>query len=171
MPVIINEVNGKLLRPKVLANTKQLAREIGGLIRETSAFTSTYKPIAPFRILDVPTGEYTLSSKDEKSIKVEFMTGAMTTYRENLEQGLIRNMANFKHHYPSKPVAPIKMPRGKMHNGTPRLWEMELLSMLMKYMTLNGNDAMDNICSACSALPFFYDCRLPKPASRLAQIS
>ncbi|GKT81178.1 unnamed protein product [Colletotrichum tofieldiae] len=94
MPVIINEVNGKLLRPKVLANTKQLAREIGGLIRETSAFTSTYKPIAPFRILDVPTGEYTLSSKDEKSIKVEFMTGAMTTYRENLEQGLVREHAN-----------------------------------------------------------------------------
>lgn len=83
-------------------------------------------------------------------------------------------MAVFKHHSPSKPVTSIKTPCGKMHNGTPRLGEMEVLSMLMQCITVNVSDAVEStdgsriiICSGCSTLLFSCDCEVLKPASRL----
>jgi len=89
----------------------------------------------------------------------------------------LRHMASLKHHYASTDFRSLTVPRGRYRQGTPRLSEGELISMMMQNIPSCVRDAVDSddkcsvtLCSGCGRIVINCDCPFPKPDSRLVQM-
>lgn len=189
MPLLVDEKTGEKFRPSVLIQTKNLARGIGGQVREMSASMSLFPSVAAFRMGVRPTGRTTFSHTDELTVepripsaflthngkKVSFKEESGATRVVKCGYGImrllhLRHTPLLKQHYPSSATTSVTVPRGRYREGTPRTGETELLSMMMQGMNLltaetvkASDDSYQDVCSICRALPFFCDCPSPKP--------
>ena len=189
MPGIIDKKTGREFKPNVLLSTKNIARGIGGLIREMSATTDLFESIQSFRGFQEPSGITTLTFEDEKKVVPKLRSGTVIvngrelTFEEEdktkrvvkASYGImtilqLRHVASLKHHYPSKVYWSVTVPRGRYRQGTPRTGEAELMSMMMQCLPACVRDAVVTSdmcivhrCSVCFRLSINCDCEAPKP--------
>ncbi len=196
MPKITNEDRGEVVVPNLLISTKNLTRGLGGTIREMAAITNLFPSIEAFRNWSghKPTETYTL--EDQKKIEPKLPSGTLSANGNVLRfrdgklgmrtikatYGImrvlqLRHVASLKHHYASTDFKSLTVPRGRYRQGTPRLSEGELISMMMQNMPSCVRDAVDSddkcsvtLCSVCNRIVINCDCPFPKPDSKLVQM-
>lgn len=191
MPGIIDTKTGREFKPNLLISTKNLARGLGGQVREMAAITSMFESIESFRTTEMtrtrdakvlafsdqkrqppslPNGEVVVNGK---RLTIMDTDGSMRTIRATygiMRIMQLRHMSALKHHYPSTSFQSITVPRGRYRLGTPRLSEGELLSLIMQRCPAVVRDAIitDNLvvftsCSVCDHTVIGCDCPYPKP--------
>ncbi|KAK5162657.1 uncharacterized protein LTR77_011263 [Saxophila tyrrhenica] len=153
MPRIVNETTGEVVVPNLLISTKNLTRGLGGTIREMAAITNLFPSIAAFRNWSghKPTKTYTLEKQKEvepklpsgvlmangKELRFKDQKVGMRTVKATygiMRVLQLRHVASLKHHYASTDFRSVTVPRGRYRQGTPRLSEGELVSMMMQNM-------------------------------------
>jgi hypothetical protein len=109
-----------------------------------------------------------LEFMDTNSVQrtVGFSYGIMTILQ-------LRHVAALKHHYPSTIFESITVPRGRYRGGTPRLGEVEIMSIIMQMLPACVRDVINksdkcttDICSGCFRLIINCDCPRLKPPPR-----
>jgi hypothetical protein len=191
MPSIIDENTGKSFKPNVLLSTKNVARGLGGQIREIAANTQLFSSIESFRSFSNPEGRQVFTFEDQKKIVPTLPKGRVMMKGKVLKwkHGTIRasygimtilqlrHIATLKHHYPSTAFTSITVPRGRYRGGTPRLGEAELMSLMMQMVPACVRDSLITsdkcivpVCSICGKLIINCDCPQPKPPPRRIQV-
>lgn len=189
MPTLVDTCTNESFKPNMLISTKNLNRGLGSQIREMSASTSRFSSVNGFRRMEVPKGKLVFSQVDELKIEPTTATALLTMYGRKISfkdtnkiertikcnYGImrvlqLRHLSSLKQHYPASPVSSITVRRGRYREGTPRLGEMELFSMLMQNLSQCVSEAVTSdgssivtVCSGCAALPLYCDCPTPKP--------
>ena len=196
MPKFRNEETGEVVVPNLLISTKNLTRGLGGTIREMAAITGLFKSIADFRTWSgyKPTKTYTL--EEQKKVIPKLPHGTMLVNGKELTfndekmgkrtvkatYGImrviqLRHVSSLKHHYASMNFNSVTILRGRYRQGTPRLSEGELISMIMQGMPSSVRDAVDSddkcsvpLCSVCCRIVINCDCPSPKPEPKEVQM-
>lgn len=147
MPGIVDDATGKEFKPNLLISTKNLARGLGGQLREMAAATSMFDSIDSFRTTDMarPRNPIILTLNQQKRVKPRLSNGRMLangrelTIRDSngkirvikatygiMRVMQVRHMSALKHHYPSAVFTSVTVLRGGHRLRTPRLSEGEL---------------------------------------------
>ncbi|OAP53943.1 hypothetical protein AYL99_11823 [Fonsecaea erecta] len=163
MPSIIDEKTGKEFKPNMLISTKNLARGLGGQVREMAAVTNIFDSIEAFRTKEMhrPRKAVVMSFEDQKRVTPRLpkgdvvVRGKRLTFTDTTKKlrtvratyGImrilqLRHIAALKHHYLSTVFRSITVPRGRYRMGTPRLSEGELLAIVMQNCTSVDRDRL-----------------------------
>lgn len=196
MPWLEDTVTGEKFKPNLLISTKNLNRGIGGQIREMNAVTSRFSSIASFRAGGRRTGKDVFSFADElkteatsptayivaNDSRISFKDTNAKTRTLKCNYGImrvmqLRHVSSLKQHYPASAISSITVKRGRYREGTARLGETELFSMMMQGLNLCvseaivGSDKVNvDVCSMCAAIPIYCDCAFPKPDTTVVGI-
>lgn len=185
MPELINEKTGEKLMPNLLLSTKNLTRGLGGMIREMAAVTNLFESVHSFRTWPGIKPSRVFSFEEQKEVEPHLPTGILTMYGNPLaikekdgstrtikaSYGImrllqLRHLSGLKHHYPSTTFLSMTVPKGRYRQGTPRLGEGELMSMMMQSLPCNVRDALNSsdmcsvtLCSASRRIVINCDCQ------------
>lgn len=189
MPTLVDTETGEEFKPNLLLSTKNVNRGLGGTSREMNACMSRFGSISSFRGMGRSKGKQIYSLSDERKVSptlrtaviymngkpLEFIDSDGTKRTIKCSYGILgvlqlRHISSLKQHYPSRPVYSLKTKRGRYRNGTPRVGETDLLSIMMrglytlaKECVVTTDECIFTICSICEALPDLCDCPSPKP--------
>ncbi len=189
MPWLVDTVTGERFKPNMLISTKNLNRGLGGQVREMNANTSGFLSISSFRSGIASAGKNVFTHADELATAPSIPSAYVTMNGNNIEfldtngstrtvrcsYGImrvmqLRHVSSLKQHYPASPINSITVKRGRYREGTPRLGETELFSMMMQGLTTCASEAIissdkvnADVCSTCAAIPVYCDCPFPKP--------
>lgn len=192
MPTLVDVETGDEFKPNLLLSTKNVTRGLGGTIREMNACTSLFDSVTSFRNMQKPKGKRIYTFDDEKKVPAKLRTAYVCVNGKPLEftdsngqkrvikcsygiMGVLqlRHISSLKQHYPSRPVRSLKTRRGRYRDGTPRVGETDLLSLLMRKLfklakecVITTDLAKFTVCSICNALVDLCDCESPKPPAK-----
>jgi len=188
-PTLVDTETGDTFKASLLLSTKNLNRGLGGTVREMNACMNLFGSVTNFRNMQKPKGTRVFTFSDEKRVspilrtayiyangkRLEFMDSNGEMRAVKCSYGImsilqLRHIAALKQHYPSTITRSLIVKRGRYREGTPRVGETDLASILMqglkvlaKECVVTSDLANFTICSGCDALPDLCDCDSPKP--------
>jgi hypothetical protein len=179
-PSIMNAQTKEVVVPNLLLSTKNITRGLGGVIREMATITNLFPSIESFRTWAGPKPTKTFTFEDEKTIeptllRLTFVDPAVGPRTVKASYGILRvlqlrHISALKQHYLSTVYRSVTVPRGRYRQGTPKLSEGELMSIMMQNCPSSVRDALlsDGMvsvgwCGVCNRLGNGCDCQNPKP--------